>query len=126
MAKSDYLENKFLNHVLKVSSFTVPTNIYLALYTDATSDAGGGTEVTGGSYARVVANSWASASGGASSNSAVIDFPGMPAVTVTHIALYDASSGGNRLYHGALTTPKVVPVGETLRFAIGELDVTES
>lgn len=125
MGKSNYLENKILDHVLKVAAYTPPTNIYLALFTDATDDASGGTEVVGGSYARQLANSWATAASGATSNAAVINFPGMPAVTVTHIGLYDASSGGNRLYHGALTSSEVVSVGNTLSFAIGDLDVTE-
>lgn len=127
-AKSDYLEKKFIDHVLKVAPFTVPTNIYVALYTTATTDAGGGTEVVGGSYVRQVCNSWAAATlgTGASSNSIAINFPNMPAVTVTHVALWDAVTGGNLLYHGPLSPSRVVAVGNTLQFAIGDLDVTES
>lgn len=124
-AKSDYLENKILDHVLKVAAYTQPANVYVALFTAAPSDSGGGTEVAGGSYARQT-STWAAASGGATANSASINFPNMPACTVTHVALFDAVSGGNMLYHGALTASQVVAAGNTFTFAIGELDVTEA
>lgn len=124
-AKSDFLENKILDHVLRVANFPQPAALYVALYTDATTDAGGGTEVVGGSYARQVAT-FAAAVGGATSNSSSINFPNMPAVTVTHVAIHDAITGGNRLYHGPLTSPQVVVAGNIFGFAIGELDCTES
>jgi hypothetical protein len=50
-AMSDYLEQKFLDEVLNIVAFAGPQN-WVALYTAALSDAGGGTEVTGGAYAR--------------------------------------------------------------------------
>jgi hypothetical protein len=124
-AKSDYLENKLLDHVLKVAAFTVPPNVYVALYTAAPSDSGGGTEVSGGSYARQT-STWTAAAAGATSNSASINFPNMPAVTVTHLGLFDAVTAGNLLYHGALTSPQVVAAGNTFTFAIGEIDITEA
>lgn len=123
-ALSDYLENKLLDHVLKVAAFTVPTNVFVALYTTATTDAGGGTEVTGGSYARQTCNTWTAAVGGATSNSASINFSNMPAATVTHVALWDAVTAGNMLFHGALTASQVVSAGQTFTFAIGDIDIT--
>jgi hypothetical protein len=127
MAKSDYLEKKLLDHVLKVAAYTVPTNVYVALFTDATTDAGGGTEVVGGSYARQT-STWAAATSGAgaTSNTGAISFVNMPAVTVTHVALFDAAAGGNMLYHGPLTAPQAVTAGNTFIFSIGDLDVTEA
>jgi hypothetical protein len=127
MAKSDYLEKKVLDHVLRVAAFTQPPANYVALYTTATTDAGGGTEVTGGSYARQTATFAAATSGaGATSNSSSINFPNMPACTVTYVAIWDAVTAGNLLYHGPLTAPQVIAAGTTFNFAIGELDVTES
>ena len=49
---SDYLEDKVLNHVFGGTAYTAPSTLYVGLYTAAPSDTGGGTEVSGGSYAR--------------------------------------------------------------------------
>ncbi len=51
---SNYLENKVLDHVLRNTSYTSPTTVYVGLYTSDPTDAGSGTEVSGGSYARQV------------------------------------------------------------------------
>lgn len=127
MAKSNYLEKKILDHVLGVEAFPQPAGVYVALFTTATGDDGSGTEVTGGGYARQP-STWAAATSGvgATSNDADIVFPNMPEVTVTHIALYDAASGGNMLYHGPLSTPQVVASGNTFVFSAGDIDITES
>lgn len=127
MAKSDYLEKRVLDHVLGVAAFTMPAARYVSLHTAATTDAGGGTEVTGGSYARQTTTFAAATLGaGATSNAGSINFPNMPSATVTHVAIWDAVTAGNMLYHGALTSPQVVPAGNTFTFAIGDLDITES
>jgi len=120
---SDYLENKLLDHFLGTTSFTMPAAVYVGLYSAAPGDAGGGTEVSGGSYARQSAAFTAAASG-ATSNSANIDFTGMPAVTVVAIGIHDASTAGNLLLWGTLTTNKTTDAGDTLRIATGDLDIT--
>ena len=45
-AMSDYLENALINHIFRNTDFTRPANIYVALFTAAPNDAGGGTEVS--------------------------------------------------------------------------------
>jgi hypothetical protein len=121
---SDYLENKLLDHFLATTSYTAPSNVYVALMTVAEDDTGSaGTEVTGGSYARQSATFDAAASG-ATQNSSNIDFTGMPACTVVGIAIYDASSAGNLLVHGTLTANKTLDAGDTLRIATGDLDIS--
>lgn len=125
--KSEFLENELLDHALGVGSYTMPT-AYVGLYTAAPSDSGGGTEVSGGSYARVTcASKFGAASGGSSANTAEITFPTATANwgTVTHFGIFDASSAGNLLYWGALTTSKNVQSGDTIKFAVGALTVTE-
>ncbi len=125
--KSDYLENKILEHVLKNTSYTSPTTVYAALYTAAPSDSGGGTEVSGSGYARTAITFGAAASG-AIANSAAVEFPvasGGNWGTITHFGIFDASSGGNLLYWAALASSKVVNDGEQFKFAIGDIDVTE-
>jgi hypothetical protein len=122
---SDYLENELLDHFLKVGAYTQPTNLYVALYTADPTDAGGGTEVSGGSYARVNHNAWNTASGGSSTNDGAIEFPTATANwgTVTAVGLFDASSGGNLLVWGELTTDKAVNNGDTASFADEALSI---
>lgn len=128
MGKTDYAENKVLDHINGKSAFAMPT-AYVALFTAAPSDAGGGTEVSGGSYARVATSgaTWSAASAGAASNAAAISFPTASASwgTVTHYALFDASSSGNMLRWAALTASKTIGSGDTASFAIGALQMTE-
>lgn len=140
-AMSDYLENKLIDHIFRGSSFTKPTALYVALYTAAPSDSGGGTEVTGGSYARAQLDpsnsNWqntqgnntgdSTGTGGHTENSVAITFPTPSANwgTVTHFGVFDASTSGNLLFHGALTTSKTINNGDPApSFAIGDLDIT--
>jgi len=130
-SKSDYLENKLLDHVLGGGDYTRPATVYVALFTVAPSDSGGGTEVTGGSYARVAVTNnvtnWPAASGGAKSNGTEIAFPEATASwgTVVAFAIFDAATAGNMLYWATLTTSKTIDQGDTAKFAVGDLDVTE-
>lgn len=132
-AVSDYLEVALLNHIFGNTTFTRPANIYIALFTAAPSDSGGGTEVSGGSYARQAvptgaSSGWATASGtgGATENSGAITFPTATANwgTITHVGLFDASTAGNLLFHGALTASKQIDTGDVFQFAAGALDIT--
>jgi hypothetical protein len=129
-AISDYLENALVNHIFRNTDFTRPANIYAALFTAAPSDSGGGTEVSGGSYARVAiatgaSSAWDAASGGATANTSVVTFPTATADwgTVTHVGFFDASTAGNLLFHGALASSKVVNDGDIFRFNAGEIDI---
>ena len=120
---TDYLEDKLRDHVLRNVAFTSPATVYLRLFTTATTDAGGGTEVAGGSYAgQAVAFDAGAAGSGAADNSGAVSFANMPAATVTHAALFDAAAGGNMLLHAPLTSPKTVGAGDTLTFAVGDVD----
>ena len=138
-AMTDYLENKLIDWFFRgqaigitgasAASGTGPTNLYFALFTAAPSDAGGGTEVTGGSYARVTYAStlanWAGTQGagttaassgtsGTTSNNNAITFPAPTANwgVVTHMALFDASTGGNMISHVALSQSKTINNGD--------------
>ena len=120
---TNYLENKLIDHFLGTTSYTMPADVYIALFTVAPADAGGGTEVTGGSYARQIAT-FSGASSGATSNDSNIDFTGMPAATTVAIGIFDASTSGNMLLYGSLTTNKTTDAGDTLRIATGDLDIS--
>ena len=120
---TNYLENKLIDHFLGTTSYTMPADVYIALFTVAPSDAGGGTEVTGGSYARQIAT-FSAASSGATSNDSNIDFTGMPAATTVAIGIFDALTSGSMLLYGTLTTNKTTDAGDTLRIATGDLDIS--
>ena len=124
-AMSDYLENKVLDHVLGTTSYTMPATVYIGLSTGSFADDNSGTELSGGSYARQ-SIAFDAAASGTTDNTAAVDFPVATASwgTVSHYGLFDASSGGNLLIHGAFTASKTVDSGDVLRIGAGELDIT--
>ncbi len=122
--KSAYLKNKIIKHVLGEASYTMPTNVYLALYTNNPTENDTGTESTGGSYARQQL-SFANAVGGTKTSNTSETFSSMPASTVTHWGIRDASSGGNLLYFGAFDLPIVLTAGNNLPIASGDIVIGE-
>jgi len=127
---ADYAENKVLELIVGKTAFATPT-VYLALSTaDPTDDASGLAEPSGGSYVRLLTagSDWAAAAAGSISNSAVLAFAEATGDwgTITHVALYDAASGGNMLAHGALDSSLAVTSGKTLRFQASQLTLTLS
>ena len=123
---SDYLEDKVLAHVFGGVAYTQPTK-HVALYTVAPTDTGGGTEVTGGSYARQTGAFTVSGTNPTTaSNSAAIEYPTATANygTVVAVGILDASSGGNLLAYANLDTSKSVTTGDVFRFDTGDLDIT--
>ena len=126
-ALSDYAEKLLLDWSMTTGSATRPTAWYVALYTAAPSDSGGGTEVSGSGYTRKsVTFAAATSPGGTTSNTGAVSFTasGGSWGTITHMGIFDASTSGNLLWHGALTTSKSVGDGDTLEFAIGNIDLT--
>lgn len=126
-ALSDYAEKLLLDWAMTTGSATRPTAWYVALYTAAPSDSGGGTEVSTGGYSRKsVTFGAASSPGGTTSNTNTVSFTASGANygTVTHIGIFDASTAGNLLWHGAMTASKTVNDGDTLEFSIGNIDLT--
>lgn len=126
-ALSDHAEALLLDWLMTSGSATRPTAWYVALYTAAPSDSGGGTEVSGNGYAReAVTFAAATSPGGTTSNSGAVTFTasGGNWGSITHIGIHDAVSGGNLLWHGAMTAAKTVNDGDTLEFSIGNIDLT--
>lgn len=122
---STYLENALINATLRNTSYTSVATVYVGLHTADPTDAGTGTEVLGGSYART-AVTFGAPSDGVSTNSAAVEFPQATANwgTVSHIGIWDASSSGNLLYHTALDTSKTIETGDIFKIASGSLSVT--
>jgi hypothetical protein len=147
-AMTDFLENKILDWLLRAQAIgitgasagagTGPTTLYVGLFTTAPTDSTAGTEVTGGSYARVSVTSgtgtWNNTQGntsgastgtdGTTENVSTVTFPAPTANwgVVTSFGIFDASSGGNLLIYAALTTSKTINNGDAApSFAAGAL-----
>lgn len=126
-ALSDFAEKLLLDWLMTTGTATRPTQWFVALYTAAPSDSGGGTEVSGNGYSRQsVTFAAATSPGGTTDNTGAVSFTasGGSWGTITHMGIFTASTGGNLLWHGALTASKTVGDGDTLEFAIGNIDLT--
>lgn len=125
---SNYTENLLLNWLLTTNSATRPTAWYVGLFTAAPSDAGGGTEVSGNGYARVATGTISvSGTDTTATNSASIEFAAASGGnwgTITHAAIFDASTSGNMLAWAALTTSRTINDGDVFRIPAGSLTVT--
>jgi hypothetical protein len=124
MSFSNYLETEILDHVFGGAAYTAPSTLYLALYTADPSDAGGGTEVSGGAYARQTVTF--TVSGNTASNTSAVEYPTATANygTVVAVGVMDASSGGNLLAYAGLTSDKDIETGDVFRVPAGDLDIT--
>jgi hypothetical protein len=129
---SNYQQANRLNWLKGTAYPAAPATTYIALFTVAPTNAGGGTEVSGGSYARqaVASSAWAALSGTSptqTSNANVIDFGVTTGAWGTAVAfgLFDAATGGNLLWWSALTANKTINSGDDVNFQIGALVVQE-
>ena len=125
MSFSNDFETRVLNYVFTTSSVTRPTTWRVALYTSAPSDTGGGTEVSGGGYARQAVTF--SVSGDTASNTAALEYATATAAygTVSHVGVFDAATGGNLIAYAALATSKAIATGDVFRIPAGDLDITQ-
>lgn len=123
-AASNFTETLALKWLLTTDSATRPTAWYVALFTSDPTDAGSGTEVSGTNYARQSVTF--SVTGDTASNGSTITFPaaGSNWGTISHVGIYDASTTGNLLFHGAVTTSKSIDTGDTFQISSGNLDIT--
>jgi hypothetical protein len=122
---SNYLENAIINATLRNTTYTSVATVYVSLWTSDPTDAGSGTEVSGGSYART-AVTFGAPSNGVTTNSADVEFPQATAGwgTVGWIGINDAATSGNLLYHTALDTSKTIDTGDIFKIATSNLSVT--
>lgn len=133
--KSTYWANHLLDLICGGSAFSAPANSFMALYSVAPNAGGGGTEASGGSYARSQltnnATTWPAASSGVKANGVAFTFTTATAdwssaSSMVAATLMDALTTGNELYFGALTQNKPVLNGDTASFAIGAISITET
>lgn len=133
-AASNYLENKILDHTLRVASYTQPSGLYLALFTNTSGNAAANLENgttsdevsgSGTAYARKTV-AFGAAVAGTSATSATVTFDAATASwgSITHVAVMDAATGGNVLYWGAVTTSKQIDTGDTFQVTSGNLTIS--
>jgi len=124
MSLSNTFETTTRQWLFTTTSVTRPTAWYLALYTVAPSDTGGGTECSGTSYARQ--SFTMTVSGNTATNGANIEFPvaGSSWGTLVAVGVFDSLSGGNLIAYGNLTTSKAIDTGDVFRIPAGDLDIT--
>ena len=131
-AASNYAENLALTWLLTASSATRPSAWYLALYTNDPGEANSGTEVSGTNYARQNLNVNGSSgaftvSGNTASNTQTVTFPAAGSGgwgTISHVAIFDASTSGNLLFKGAVTTSKQIDQGDTFQVSSSALTIS--
>jgi len=127
-AMTDYLENKLADNMFRTTTYARAAVLAFALYTAAPGEAGGGTEVSGGAYARVDlaplntnyngthgnTTGASSGTGGLIDNAVVITFPTPSANwgTVVSMAILDATTAGNMMLYSALTANKTINNGD--------------
>lgn len=124
---SNYSENKIINLVLRNTAWTTPT-VYISAHTADPGETGAN-ELAGGGYARVAAPTFSAAASRAIASTTELKFPLMLAAvgTITHLAAWDAMSGGNLLwYSSSITSPITTAVGIVPTFASGVISISLS
>ena len=133
MPFSTFLANKLLDVATGRAAYTPPT-VYLGLSSTTPAAAGTGvTEPSTGSYARVATTNtdFNAASSGSTALGATKTFTTATAdwaggSNMTHLVMYDASTSGNFLGFGALTTAKAILNGDTASFASASITIALS
>lgn len=123
MSYSNYLEDKINDAVCNHTALDV-TQVYVKLHIgDPGED---GTANAAGETTRKTASFGASSGGVCTSDADIAWTSVSTAETISHISLWDASTGGNCLGSGALTASKVVAIGDTFTIPSGSLTFTSA
>lgn len=124
-ALTNTAENKVLDHICLVAPWTPTGPLKVALFTVSPGEAGGGTEVSGGSYVRTNVT-FAAASNGSLSNSNDVIFPVATASwgTVVAIAIYDSAPTPIMIWYGTAAVGKAIETGDEYRLPAGAITLT--
>ena len=124
MSFTNFLETEVLDNVFGGNAYTAPVTLYTGLYTAAPSDTGGGTELSGNGYARQATAF--TVTGNTASNTSAEEWATATGSwgTITHVGVFDASTGCNLMAYGTLTASKTIATGDVFRIPAGDLDIT--
>lgn len=126
MSMTNYLEDKVLNHIAKKATYTAPTKLYLALFTELIDgEEGTAVEVQADSYSRA-AISFATAVDGVLMSDTDTNFPVAEEEwgTITAVGVYDALTNGNMLFYTTLASEQNIVIDNQLIFKTGKLTIT--
>lgn len=134
--KSNYYISKLLNQFFNATAFSFPSPIFFALWTStltaaSTGATAGEAAYTGYARVSVTANTtnFPTSSGGAAiQNGTAITWganSGGAPETETFVAILDASTSGNILYWGSITST-TINVGDTPQINVNGLTVSEA
>jgi hypothetical protein len=135
MGFTQALDNEILDHLLSRAAMTLnPTTFYIGLSTSLPTNVGGNfVEPVGNGYARKGplnndATMWPAASAGSKSNGSLVVFDQATGSwgTVGWFGIFSALSGGVPIFWGPLTSTKTPASGDTLKFPIGTLVVSQA
>lgn len=124
MPFSSYIDNKLLDHLLGSGTYSKPAALYVALFVGNPLSGGAEVSTSGTAYARQ--SSTFTITANAATNASTLEWAQATSAwgAIDYCAIYDASTGGNMLVSAALTSAKVMGVGDILRIPASELDVT--
>ena len=124
MSLSNIFETTTLNWLFTATSVTRPTAWYIALYTVAPTDGGGGTEISGNAYVREAVAM--SVTGDNATNTGAVEWPTASGTwgTIVAVGVFDALSAGDLIAYGNLTVSKTITSGDVFRIPAGDLDIT--
>jgi hypothetical protein len=128
-AKTDFAEHLVAVWLLSAGAATRPTTWFVALHTASPTETGTTAELTPGSLGYNRQSVSFTVTNDTATNTALLTFG--PCTTtnwgeITHISIKTASTAGNTLYHGALTTPRTINVGDSLTIAASALTIAEA
>ncbi len=131
MSATNYSENAFLDAFLGTAhTVDFAATVYIGLFTATPNETGGGTEVSGGSYARVAVTNndanWPDAVSGSKTNATIVTFPGATLGwgVITHWGIFSASTAGTLYLYGELSVPRDVISGDVMFFPASGLTIT--
>ena len=123
-AFTNYMEAEIVKAFLRKATYA-GSDVYVGLFESDPGEAAGGTETNYTGYGRQVAT-WTELDGnGQTKNVGALTFPAngnaVNAVTITHICLFDAEKGGNRLLYAPMSASKTLSPGDVLSFAVNAI-----
>ena len=126
-AFGNYLEDAITGWINGTTMPAAPTNTYVQLFNGNPTDTGtGGTALL--SRVAVAAGGWTRGTGGAgtltNTDPITITSSSGSAVTADYFAVFDAATGTNVLFHGALSASKSIAIGDEVKFNASQLTLT--
>ena len=122
---SNYLADALIDATVRKTTYTTPTQTYVALYTTDPTKDNTGTEVSGVTYTRFPLTMDAP-DDGVTQNTSEMEWAVATTVwgTITHVGIMDTAVAGNLLYFAELIEPKNITVGDQFQITPTKLKLT--